>query len=443
MNYLEDRKFLDQIVEDHHKMTLQAVKVLPKESLEYLGGEVQMLVLHYCELPDVNYSNYGQALEQLDPDSPYWREDYRRAWGVSEIMGWNPVAKKGLQGITRDTQGGYCLPEEELIPILFENAIKDMKNGDLAKGLRGLGCISHILQDSVSSCNSTFFHGSPVLGGQDKKPEPDISGYQVKYLGSDMKTALQGLIEMHKEVIKQSWQSVIDMRQAYRDIPVGSELKKIFYELEMEQQNHGCKVVADLLHTSILLAGHKKTYKSPPLFENQLVNSDFEKDDGENMPLGWYLVRHDKHDKAAKAIWNGHYISPDSYCHSGSRSISIVNAPEAGLEWRQSWPYAIKVKQGDVYRFSAWIKCCKALGEVECKLLLFQENYQLIKSLNLSADLNLQDWQLYSMDFTIPENVSMILISCHSAANPGAYVNTNSSSAIINSFDNLSNQNWI
>jgi hypothetical protein len=48
-----------------------------------------------------------------------------------------------------------------------------------------------------------------------------------------------------------------------------------------------------------------------------------------------------------------------------------------------------------------------------------------------------------SLAITIPDNHVNLSGHVDAAANPGAYVNTNASSAIINSFDNSTNENWL
>jgi len=412
MDWLKDPNFLKKVRGDHPQMTKAAMDVLPAADKRFMGGELCPTVLHYCWIADWNHLNYGSPRRQLDPNTTYL-EDHRRAWGVSEIMGWNPAGR----GADRSAR---VFDKRTFIVGSMDSAIRSMKAGDLAKGFRILGAAAHVIEDAASSGTSFFFHQSPVLGGQGHKPAPAITGYRPRLLGKSLRAARNGLAKRYESVEQASLDAVIEMRRLYKTTTSRKELVARFAELEPQQQAHASRVVADMFHTAIRLAGRKPRYKAPPPNVNCVTNPSFETDDEEEMPLGWMVVRHDLSDLRGIATRTGGYESAsERLTNSGRRAAVLRNAPRKGIEWRQTWPHKIDVRPGQTYRCRYSLTLNKATGRSCGAVYLFGPDYERVKRIDGPQEHGTQEWHSQEFTFEIPQGAAIMLAACCSAENTG------------------------
>ncbi len=412
-------RVLKQFDSDHSKMSRATIEIIPAGDLRFMGKQIYPFMLHYCDLPDVNYCTYGSVKNPLDDTSEY-RPDLRRTWEASDILGWNPVTKTGLT--SEATYGGYGLETGELAGWSFGQAIEAWKSGDLATGMRFLGSASHLYQDAASSGGSFFFHGSPVLGGQKSKPAPCIKGYRPRILAKTLPAAQRKVTALYRDIEAASKDSVRQMRQAYRDIASRALLVRTFVKLEAEQQNVACRAVADMLHTATHLAGAKPRYRPAKIDVNLVTNPSFEIDDGENLPEGWHVVRHNLSDRAGTARWLGNYESAEQLAADGTRSVALGATPREGMLWRQNFPRAIPVRAGETYRMSYWIRLCGATGGSYAAVYLCDGGYDVRKTITGPTERGDKPWTRREIIFKIPKGVEFILAGCCSMGNAGLAV---------------------
>ncbi|MBN1670849.1 MAG: LamG domain-containing protein [Kiritimatiellae bacterium] len=412
MDLLKKRAFLKKVRGDHPQMTKAAMDVLPAADRRYIGGEVCPIVLHYCWFPDWHYINWGSPNRQLDPTARFL-PDHRRAWGVSDVVGWNPISGAG-------DKARLYYRKQAFVVWSFENAVMAMKAGNPPKGFRFLGSAAHVIEDAASSGTSFFFHQSPVLGGQGQKPAPSIAGYSPRRLGGSLRAAAKALAQRYAAVEQASLDSVTEMRRLFKSTASRAELARRFAGLEQRQQAHASRAVADMFHTAIALAGPKPKYRAPALNENRVANPSFETDDTEGMPQGWFVVRHDLSDPLGIATRTGGYeSSSEQLSHSGRRAALLRHTPRAGLEWRLAWPHKIDVRPGQSWRCRYWTALNKATGRSYAAVYLFGPDYEYVRRIEGPAEAGTREWHRQEFTFEIPQGVGIILPACCSADNIG------------------------
>ena len=138
------------------------------------------------------------------------------------------------------------------------------------------------------------------------------------------------------------------------------------------------------------------------------------------MPDGWVIGWLDLKDKLGRAMRDGTRLHSSRPTHSGLYSVKLVWTPEAGIEWRQTWPEAVAVHPGEKYRCSAWIKTQDATGDSYLTIYFYRRDNKMLSSKKSGALRGVNDWRKISLEATAPEGATKARIACRSDRNDGA-----------------------
>lgn len=419
---------------EHHDITRAAVEALPADVYRVIAGERAAVIGIYCTFPDVNWACYGRwGGGTGDPQAPRFR-DTRREWEVSRYCLWDPVLGKG-RFYPHAAPYSY-----ECCPVYFRKAIESLRAGRIEDGVRFLGVLLHYAQDTGS-----FAHIQP-LHRNCKVPKPariSAGDYRPQVLGRDVDEAGEGIRrELEKLVAFTEGQVGPLLAEAGMDIARAREMcqqetmpaavvEAVRKVLARRREEFGARVLAcanacvrvcaDILVTAVRLA--RVSEGGSGVEErggNLCFNSSFEVDDGDGVPDGWYVEWLDPGDRCGRAVWYRAGSHWQRHVKAGGRSVLVLWAPEKGIEWRQTWPRAVRVRAGEAYRLEAWAEASGRGGRAYVALEFYDGQYQAI-SRTASADVPVgKGWREMIVEARAPDGAKWMRVVLYSNMADGA-----------------------
>lgn len=395
----------------HYTITRRAIEILPEADKNFLVEEAGNLINYYPGFPDINWGWYGGfGAWASGPDEPRYNDE-RRYYNISFYCGWDPVLQKG-KGYVHAPPDSY-----ECSPIYLEKAVLSFAEGRLLDGASFLGVLLHYIQDSGSFPHYQKLHRCCEDGmDPDKIGTPD---YKPGLLGATLEEAKTNLRIKLEQLVKytETYMKVIETRVDNKE--------KIIPEF-VPLANACVRLCADAIHTTIELSGKPEITEfttENPVNENLIFNPDFEEEPGDFVPDGWVAWYYNRKDRIGRAVYeNRTKVARDrDVVKSGKSAVKLMWTPEEGIEWRQRWPYAVPVKEGESYRVSGWIRTMKATGN-NCLAVFFHTtgssmSKEIVKSKSLQGDNN---WQEVALEVVIPTGIKRISLACRSEGNEGA-----------------------
>ncbi|MCD6350926.1 MAG: hypothetical protein J7M26_02305, partial [Armatimonadetes bacterium] len=353
---------------EHEVITRAAIRALPEDTARIIGPEREALAAVYCKFPDVNWACYGRWGGGMgDPQAPRFG-DTRREWEVSCYCLWDPVLQKG-EFYPHAAPYSY-----ECCPRYFARAVDSLRKGKLEDGVRFLGVLLHYAQDT-----GAFAHLQPIHRNCKVRPLSLITadGYRPKMLGSDGEQASRTLQQRLKELVAFTEKQMapllrtagVDMEQvrqrcSKQTMPpeVVAAVKKVLAERpeEFNRATLACaeacmRLSADVLLTAVTLGQSGEPQPSPAAPRGNLAfNGSFEEDDGDGVPDGWFANWLDPTDRIGRARRYRAGWHWERHVRLGAWSVLLLWAPKKGLEWKQTWPKATRVRPGEKYRLTVW-----------------------------------------------------------------------------------------
>ena len=397
-----------QIGDDHNWMMWASVSALSDEDREYLEPELELLIRHYCHFPDMNWSNYGEWGGWSGFPNSERTPDTRREWGISHACGYSPVSREGKALSLHGFPPACYTTVRELFPRVVE-LLSEGEHGD---AVRVIGAVSHGIQDAATFPHIQAIHRASNF----RYSEIAIPGYAPVYLGDSVEKAAETLAKRTEEMIHFTEKAALGIREAMLLSDWERDEK-----LRVECCNEAAKVVADLIHTGIILAGERPQRKEYPVNVNLIVNGDVEESDfGEPSPAGWIAFWNDPKDRIGVLDWEGRVSRNRNLWRSGRRSLKIMWASREGLEWRQTWPASLWVTPGERYQASAWMKTVDATGQTAVVLEFYSRNTDLISTAESASVDGTREWSQLSVEAEVPEGAERMRVILRSCANEGA-----------------------
>jgi hypothetical protein len=419
---------------EHHSITQAAIEALPTEEQEYLAPEKPALVNTYCGFPDMNWACYGEwGGGTGDPRQPRF-PDSRREWEISYYCGWDPVLRKG-KGYPHAPPESY-----EAASVFFLKAAEAFKEGRLEDGARFLGVMLHYVQDS-----GAFPHTQPIHRNFHVKDQKAISvaGYSPAVLGATPQEAAKALADRVRRLtewtekrggplIEAAGMPLEEAKRLCAKETMPPAVAKVVEKLRAERPadfdaaaldcaNECTRACADAIHSALAFAQKPRVEPEPnPPGKNLVFNPSFEDDDGDRVPDGWYVGWLDLTDRAGRAEWYRAGTHWEKHVHTGQYSALILWSPKKGLEWRQAWRRAIRVRPGEKYGVSVWVQTSAATGANYLALEFSNNAYQPIttaRSESVTADAG---WRQLTVEAAAPEGARWARVVLHSEANQGA-----------------------
>jgi hypothetical protein len=419
---------------EHHSITQGAIEALPAEEQEYLAPEKPALVKTYCGFPDMNWPCYGEwGGGTGDPKAARF-PDTRREWEISFYCGWDPVVRKGK---------GYphAPPESfEAVSVFFLKAADAFKAGRLEDGARFLGVMFHYIQDS-----GAFPHTQPIHRNFHVKDQRAIriEGYAPVVLGATPQDAAKALAERVRRLtewtekrggpmIEAAGMPLEEAKRLCAKETMPAAVVKVVEKLRAERPadfeaaaldcaNECTRVCADAIHTALAFAQKPRVEPEPnPLDKNLVFNPSFEESNGDRVPDGWYVGWLDLLDRMGRAEWYRAGTHWEKHVRSGQYSVLTLWSPSKGLEWRQTWRRAIRVRPGEKYRGSVWAQASGATGANYLALEFCDTSCQpmtTVKSESLTSD---AAWKQVSIEAKAPDAARWARVILHSEAYQGA-----------------------
>jgi hypothetical protein len=423
----------------HQVITKTAIESLSPSEQNWLGKEKEFLIEFYSSFPDYNWPWMGNLTgDSGDPNAPRL-PDIRREWDVSYYCGRDPVT-----GNTISTPGKDILPQGnppfpfsdvesgEYVPmgsydapeIYMPRIMKALEAATFEDGIRILGVLLHHIQDRGA------FHYWPDLhkvGNMEDYSLLTIKDYSPEMLGDDLDTAIAGLKTKMKSLSDFCGSISLPLRESIKNND-----NKYFEETILAIHQNAARVSADLIYTVIQLADCEHcvnfwgyalgpSMSGNPTMLNLLENSDFEKDDGSNYPKAWVAKYHNLKDRVCRAEWikSSNYSIFSKNVRKGTHAVNLMWTPEEGAEWIQRWPSAIKVNPNENYSLSGWLKTVDATGQSYLSAC-FYDGIKMLTTRKSAEFAKNNDWTKVNLDFSIPENIDRLRVSCRSDNNKGA-----------------------
>ncbi|MBM4083062.1 MAG: hypothetical protein FJ278_25360 [Planctomycetes bacterium] len=194
-----------------------------------------------------------------------------------------------------------------------------------------------------------------------------------------------------------------------------------FRAAALDCANECARACADTLHTALAFAPKPRPEPPPPPSSVNLVfNPSFEEDDGDGVPDGWCVGWLDLEDRVGRAERYRAGTHWDKPVRTGQFSALILWPPQKGLEWRQTWRRALRVRPGEKYRVAAWVKTRAAAG-LNCVALEFYDAaYQPISRATSESATADDAWRLESVEVSVPEKARWARVILHSESSDGA-----------------------
>ncbi|MCP4645218.1 MAG: hypothetical protein GY851_32550 [bacterium] len=417
----------------HQRITGVAVESLPNADQDFLVPETAALAEIYCSFPDMNWGCYGQwGGGEGNPAMPRF-PDVRREWDISRYCMWDPVLQEGRH-IPHRPPEAY-----ELIPSLIEKAVGAFRDGQLEDGTRYLGAMLHYVEDCGSMGHMQPFHRT--LDPDPQKVE--LGGYTPTAVGTTLETAGTGAVERVRQLVGYTdaqllpllqgcGMSLEDAHRQCREATVPPEVAAVVKRIRNEQGDEyrvvatrcateTARACADVIHTVLSLApkGRPSGFKFPANV-NLVANPSFEDDEGAGLPEGWCVGWFDKADRAGRAEWYRAGTHWGRQTYSGSRSLLLLWAPEAGLEWRQTWPKAIRVRAGEQYRGTVWAKARNAGDGAHFGLQFSDGAYKVVAVETCPVVAEDAGWHQLSVEAVVPAEARWLRVVLHSRGKDGA-----------------------
>jgi len=388
-------------------MTKAAVEALSAQERNYLGDEAEALFTIYCEFPDQNWSCYGAwggwSGSPNEPRLP----DTRREWDISYYCQYDPLLGKGRR-YDHSPPDAY-----KAVPFYFEKAVDSLKQGRLEDGARFLGVMAHYIEDCATFPHMQAIHRRM---GECDLSQIGIPDYQPQMLGSSLMEAKRAIVRRVQEVVRRTETIGGVIRKAIRD---GDKQK--LRPLFLECANEGARATADAIKTALSFRGSKKLAgKRNAAGVNLVLNPSFEQEADHETPQGWVIGWNNPNDRLGVAMWEGKINRNTRVAHSGKRAVKLMWTPGEGLEWRQCWRAAIRVRTGERYRCSAWVRTEDATGETYVAVNFYQGNYRLLETHRSSVLSGSCDWQQIVVEAIVPKGAAWARIALRSDGNQGA-----------------------
>jgi hypothetical protein len=405
---LDSNAIILKLKEDHSWMMWASVGALSDTERQYLQPELEQLVIFYTTFPDINWGNYGEWGGWSGYPNSERTPNLRREWGVSYACGYNPVSKEGIPLSLHGTRNRYKQTVTNLFPRIVE-LFKEGRHGDAS---RVIGVISHGIQDAATFPDFQAVHRSSTFKWCN---EISIKNYTPIKLGDTPDQTANAIVERIKSMINFVDKHVHDIRRAMKDNNWEQDKK-----LRIECANEATKIVADLIHTSIILAGERILSTNP--FDTDLViNGNVEQlDFGEPSPKGWVAYWNDPKDRIGILDWEGRVPRNQNLYHSGSRSLKMMWASKDGLEWRQTWDAAPIVQPGEYYKTTAWAKTVDATGRNILVMEFYSDNTDFVGSKESHSISNNTEWSKLEVQAQVPLGAVRMRIILRSLSNEGA-----------------------
>lgn len=415
---------------EHAEITAGAIRLLPETTARLIAPEAAGLIRHYCEFPDQNWATYGawgngDALP-FKPRLP----DLRNEWEISYYCAWNPVTREGAS-YPHSPPAAY-----EAVPRHFLRAVESLRQGNLVEAARILGAAVHYVEDCAS-----FGHLQPIHRGfyWDTHSRPlDAGPYQPVKLGDSPEEAAAAIAPRMEEMValterlidpilaKQSMPLVEAKRLVATD-PMHKEVLRAVITTryaspqEWEDGAIACataaaRLCADLLHSALSFA--PDPFPEPaanPTGTNLVFNPSFE-ESGDEGPAGWSIGWLDLKDRSGRAEWYRAGTHWDKPVKNGERSLLLLWAPEAGIEWRQSWRRAIPVRAGEIYRATAAVKARLTRGDAHLALAFFDGDYEPLPRIESAPAGATEVWTELRQEAEVPEGARWLRLFLHSDA---------------------------
>ncbi len=397
-----------KIHEDHNWMMLASVGVLSEKERQYLQPELEQLVVLYTIFPDHNWGNSGEWGGWSGYPNSKRTINLRREWGISAACGYNPVSKEGIHLSLHGVRDGY----EQTVRILYPRIIDLFKKGRHGDAIRVIGVISHGIQDAATFPDFPAVHASSTYKWCNKI---DIKDYTPIKLGDSPDQVVDEIIKRLHQMTKFADKRAQDIRCALK---VNNWDKD--GQLRAEVANEASKIVADLIHTSIVLA-RERAISPNPFNINLVVNGDVEEpDSGEPSPKGWVSHWNNTKDRIGVLDWEGQVQHNQSNWRSGRRSLKMMWASNEGLEWRQTWDAGIMVQTGEYYKTSAWGRTFNATGRNILVTEFYAANTDLINSKESASIIGNTEWSNLEVKAQVPEGAVRMRVVLRSISNEGA-----------------------
>ncbi len=420
--------------EEHAHMTAEAVKLMPPPVAEIIAPEAAVLSREYCEFPDENWPAYGEwGGGNADPKLPRF-VDMRREWDISHYCGWNPVTREGRSY-------PHSAPQSiEAVPVYFHRAVESLKAGHLEDGARFLGVAMHYIEDSASFGHLQAIHRN---FGWNKSRPLSAAGHTPTSLGDTPEKAADALRERMREMVAHT-ERTMDATLSKVAMPV-SEIKtlsagdlypkeavrailvaKYQYPEAWDEQVRECalaaiRVCADVLFTALRFAPKPMPEAKPnPTGVNLVFNPSFEAP-GDGIAEGWCVGWLDLADRAGRAEWYRAGTHWDKPVKEGDRSAMVLWAPEKGIEWRQTWRRAIRVRPGEVYRASAWLKSRTDKGGSRLTLQFCDTAYLPVAQPSSPEAQGCDDWTRLTVEGRAPATACWLRLILFSNADGAAW----------------------
>lgn len=386
----------------HNAITRRATELLPKDDQEYLEPERELLWAVYCGFPDMNWGNYGELGGwSSDPDAPRM-PDLRREWNISYYCLYDPFLQKG-QFYPHMPPTVY-----EVTPIHFKNAVESIRSGHFEDGMRSLGALLHYAQDAGALPHFQPCHLKMSVSYSDLQ---EVS-YAPVVLGETVEAASAGMVKR--------LQALVRFTEERRDRIV----KQPPHCAETVECGREClRVSADVIHALIHVAGpHPKIVDEPGIGRNLIANPGFEENEGDIAPSGWVVGWLNLKDKLCRAVYEDkRRVGRNAdVTRSGSCSVKLMWTPVEGAEWRQRWPDAIRVRPGQVYRLTGWVRARSATGETRLAISFVKRNHEPVGEAATEALSGTVDWRECSVEFEVPNGAEKMRAVCRSRDNSGA-----------------------
>lgn len=419
---------------EHHRITQAAVAVLSAAEQRLLAPETPALVATYCGFPDVNWPCYGEWGGGTGNAGTARFADTRREWEVSYYCGWDPVLRTGKA--YPHAPPASCAAAADL----FQKAVEAYAEGRTEDGARFLGAMLHYIQDSGS-----FPHVQPMHRSFHVKNQAAIGvvGYTPAALGDDPAGAAQALAERVRRLT--AWTETrggplleaagMPLAEAKRLCAQETMVPAVVTAVEglrsgkpaefeaaaLDCANECTRACADAIHSALAFARNAAAELPPaPAGRNLVFNPSFEEDDGDRVPDGWYVGWLDLADHAGRAELYRAGTHWEKHVHTGQYSALLLWAPAQGLEWRQTWRRAMRVRPGERYHAAVWARGSAATGVCGVALEFYDTAYKPLNAVRSESISGTGAWAQLSVDATAPERARWARLILHSEASAGA-----------------------
>jgi len=391
---------------DHAWMAWASFRVLSEEERAWLYPEIPAFMHTWTKLPDMNWNNYGTfgGWSGL-PDEPR-TPDLRREYEICEFTGWNPNTGVGRRF-------GHA-PEglRAAIPWYLPRIIERFRKGEFMRPIIQTGALCHLIQDCATFPSTQALHRS---AGADWS-KINIDDYRPRTIAEDVDGLVAGTLAAANEMIAWCDEQAPALRAAQQAGDAAADER-----IRVACCSRAAMVCADLIHSLIVMAGDCPRPGPPEIGANLLANPGAEEEDpGERLPRHWVVGYVDLTDRIGRAQWEGQIQRNSNLWREGRHSLRLMWTPAAGLEWRQTWPASVYVREGEHYAASAWVKLHAATGETQVVLAFYAEDLSPVAEAASAPLAGTADFQRVSIAAAVPEGAVRARVILRSRGNEGA-----------------------